>query len=503
MRNISPNPTTSEYFHIKSPAKYRSDGTETLGGKDFALVSRPTSILVQHTKSVVLIYADLIAALFAFTSSFLLSNTIRERIHVAPLDLNSDGFPLHLAIVGMFTAALFIWFGSKGHYRRREALVDHLPSILSGCGMATLGAAAIQFGTIEVGSRLLTFSYWLILAPSLILGRLTARQLLRSGKVWASNAILFASPDRIHEVSDIVRKHEEFGVRIGARISTIGLDVSDLLHLMRVSANSGSAVIFAPAPGDDSMHEIMCTLVLEGTPFIFSPHIGPVPQRAETHNYPLEDISFVDVRDPLARPIALVVKRIFDLTASLALLIVITPLIIPIALAVLSDGGPAFFRQKRVGRDGKAFDCMKFRSMTTNAEDQLQKMIDTDPAIAAEWKAYQKLKKDPRITWIGRIIRKTNLDELPQLINVLRGDMSLVGPRPMTISQIDDYGMAISAYQRVRPGITGIWQTNGRNQTTFAERARLDAWYVRNWSLWRDFVILIRTIREVLFARGG
>ncbi len=129
-------------------------------------------------------------------------------------------------------------------------------------------------------------------------------------------------------------------------------------------------------------------------------------------------------------------------------------------------------------------------------------MIEADPEVAVEWNAYQKLKNDPRITPVGRLIRKTNLDELPQLFNVLRGDMSLVGPRPMTEQQVAEYGERFTAYIRMRPGITGLWQTNGRNETTFVERARLDAWYVRNWSLWRDFVVLVRTVREVLMLRG-
>jgi undecaprenyl-phosphate galactose phosphotransferase len=141
--------------------------------------------------------------------------------------------------------------------------------------------------------------------------------------------------------------------------------------------------------------------------------------------------------------------------------------------------------------------------MIVNAEDKLKTMIERDPRIADEWSAYQKLKNDPRITIVGRLIRKTNLDELPQLINILRGDMSLVGPRPMTESQIADYGRQFEAYCRMQPGLTGLWQTNGRNETTFLERARLDAWYVRNWSLWRDFVILVRTVREVVCARGN
>ncbi|CAN0177047.1 unnamed protein product [Chrysoparadoxa australica] len=140
--------------------------------------------------------------------------------------------------------------------------------------------------------------------------------------------------------------------------------------------------------------------------------------------------------------------------------------------------------------------------MVVNAEARLAEILESDPEREAQWRAYQKLDDDPRITPVGRLLRVTSLDELPQLINVLKGDMSLVGPRPMTLDQQECYGQAMLDYQRVRPGLTGLWQVNGRNDTTFEERARLDSHYVQNWSLWRDVVILIRTVREVLFSSG-
>ena len=503
MPNTIQSPADLKSPAFAPPLQARLSETGLLHTEAPATGYGPASFLVQYTKATVLIHADLAAALFAAASSFYLSNTIRDLMTIDPVDLDSTGFALHVWIVGLFTAALFMWFGSKGHYRRREALVNHLASISAGCAIAMLGDAAIQFATVEVGSRLLTLSYWFILAPALVIGRLIARNFLRSMNLWASPAVLFTPADRTAEISGIIRKHDELGVRIMKRTPTTNRSTDDILHMMRAAARSGSVVIYAPSPEDRTWQQLASTLVMEGVPFILSPQIGAIPNHAEVHNYPLEDISFLDIRNALARPIARAVKRLFDLIVSAVLLVVASPLLVPITLAIRLDGGPALFRQKRVGLNGDIFDCLKFRSMVMNAEDRLQQMIEADPAIAEEWKAYQKLRKDPRITWIGSFIRKANLDELPQLINILRGDMSLVGPRPMTIPQIEEYGAPISAYQRMRPGITGIWQTNGRNQTTFAERARLDAWYVRNWSLWRDVVILIRTVREVIFARGG
>ena len=181
-------------------------------------------------------------------------------------------------------------------------------------------------------------------------------------------------------------------------------------------------------------------------------------------------------------------KRIIDFVLSFILIIFLSTFFVFIAIIIkLSSAGPVFYRAPRAGLNGHPFLIYKFRTMHVGA--------DKGSGTTA--------LNDPRTTKYGAILRNYKIDELPQLINVLLGDMSLVGPRPMTIPQIEEYGPSIAAYKRMRPGITGIWQTNGRNSTTFAERARMDAWYVRNWSLWRDFIILVRTFREVLFARGG
>ena len=191
-----------------------------------------------------------------------------------------------------------------------------------------------------------------------------------------------------------------------------------------------------------------------------------------------------------------------DIVAAALALLFLSPALALIAWAIKRDGGPALFIQPRVGAGGTLFGCLKFRTMAVDAEARLETLLAQDPDKAAEWAAYQKLTDDPRITAVGQVLRRTSLDELPQLINVLRGEMSLVGPRPMTDDQKERYGASLDAYVRMRPGITGLWQVNGRNATTFEERARLDDWYARNWSLWRDFVILVRTVREVLVSSG-
>ncbi len=196
-------------------------------------------------------------------------------------------------------------------------------------------------------------------------------------------------------------------------------------------------------------------------------------------------------------------KRLFDFCAALTALILAAPLFIPLAILIRRDGGPVFFAHERIGRGGRRFPCLKFRTMVTDAKARLEHILATDPQAAAEWARDQKLRNDPRVTRVGRILRATSLDELPQLINVLRGDMSLVGPRPVVAEELERYGTDRTSYLRVRPGITGLWQVSGRNQTTYEERVALDVRYVETWSFSQDLIILIKTVREVLWHRSG
>jgi undecaprenyl-phosphate galactose phosphotransferase len=165
---------------------------------------------------------------------------------------------------------------------------------------------------------------------------------------------------------------------------------------------------------------------------------------------------------------------------------------------VRRDGGPALFKQARIGKNGKLFNCYKFRSMRIDADKILNQYLVQSPEAAEEWRRFQKLKHDVRVTSFGEFIRKTSIDELPQLINVFKGDMSLVGPRPCMPGQEIFYADDFSFYTSVRPGITGPWQVSGRSKLTFKERVGLEAWYARNWSLWMDIVILLKTIPTVL-----
>jgi Undecaprenyl-phosphate galactose phosphotransferase WbaP len=199
-----------------------------------------------------------------------------------------------------------------------------------------------------------------------------------------------------------------------------------------------------------------------------------------------------------------IAKRALDIIGAGVGLLLLAPFFLIVALMVRADGGPAFFAHQRVGRGGKLFGCLKFRSMVIDSQARLETLLANDPAARAEWEATRKLKNDPRITRIGRFLRSTSLDELPQLINVLRGEMSLVGPRPVQEAEIDRYyGASAAHYMAVRPGITGLWQVSGRSETSYESRVALDVAYVSRPSLLADISILLRTPVAVLSRRGA
>jgi exopolysaccharide production protein ExoY len=197
-------------------------------------------------------------------------------------------------------------------------------------------------------------------------------------------------------------------------------------------------------------------------------------------------------------------KRAFDVVSSACGLLALSPVLVTVALLIwLNDRGPVFYGHTRVGRQGRLFRCWKFRSMVMNGDAMLSAHLAANPDAAKEWADTQKLTDDPRVTRIGAFIRKTSIDELPQLWNVLMGEMSVIGPRPITRKELDRYGKDRRYYLLVRPGITGLWQVSGRSSTTYERRVSLDRSYLENWSFQQDAMILLKTVPAVLKSEGA
>jgi Undecaprenyl-phosphate galactose phosphotransferase WbaP len=212
----------------------------------------------------------------------------------------------------------------------------------------------------------------------------------------------------------------------------------------------------------------------------------------------------VEIKYNLLNPWALRTKRVIDLCATVVGGVLILPSLVLLALLIyLESGGPIFYKDRRMGRDGNLFSCVKFRTMVPDAEAMLQQMLEEDEGLRKEYFKYHKLRDDPRVTRIGRFLRRTSVDELPQLWNVLRGDMSLVGPRPYLPRESMDIGITQSEILRVSPGMTGPWQVAGRNEASFEDRVQMDDYYVHDWSIWLDLVLLARTAKIVMLGRGA
>lgn len=196
-------------------------------------------------------------------------------------------------------------------------------------------------------------------------------------------------------------------------------------------------------------------------------------------------------------------KRLFDLLMSITILLLLSPLLSFISYKIKKDGGAVLFSHERIGKEGKPFKCLKFRSMAENSKQLLTELLDKDPVAREEWQKSFKLKNDPRVTKIGQFLRFTSLDELPQLFNVLRGEMSLVGPRPIIHEELERYHEEVEYYLMSKPGMTGLWQVSGRSDVDYETRVYFDAWYVKNWSMWHDIIIMLKTIQVVLKKNGA
>ena len=275
----------------------------------------------------------------------------------------------------------------------------------------------------------------------------------------------------------------------------------------RVIKDTGVQTVLICAPGLESkkLVALINRLQLLVKRVAFVPELFGLPTSNITARGMMEEQAVVlRVQNNLARKSNRIMKRIFDIVATVCGGIFILPFMLIIAIIIyLDSGGPIIYKQKRVGRDGKEFNFYKFRSMVKNADTILEEYLNTHEDEKKEWQKNFKLKNDPRVTKIGKIIRKTSIDELPQLWNVLIGDMSLVGPRPLLPNEVERYSNYIEDYKLVLPGLTGVWQVSGRSDTTFEERVIMDSWYIHNWSVWIDIVYLLKTVLVVVKSKGA
>lgn len=443
----------------------------------------------------------------AFGFSDLLAFSICLCITMPMASPQQDGLQMlrHAGASLALFGVVMLWLRSRGHYRARQGLANQIRPVLTASLLALLGAGTIHMMSGEPGLRTATLVLWLALPAMMMILRFGTRAALEASGRWEQPVTLLTAAAQRAEQLTILKRNADHGLAAAAAVPLESLQSLDDNELARwLDTLDDMPAFLAPDEATQGVaNRIASLLSARGVCFYYQPSIGRIPtQNIDLIDYPPADGFVFRIGDSLDRPLAQRAKRAFDLAASALGLALIAPAMLAFAWAIRRDGGPALFVQPRVGKDGKTFGCLKFRTMCVDAEEKLATVLAQDAERAAQWHTFKKLDDDPRITGVGHWLRKFSLDELPQLINVFKGDMSLVGPRPMTPDQQADYGPSLSAYVRMRPGITGLWQVNGRNTTSFAERARLDDWYARNWSLWRDAVILVRTLREIVIPSG-
>ncbi len=347
-------------------------------------------------------------------------------------------------------------------------------------------------------------------------GRLILRSTLNHFKVLLEPAILIGSDTTAKKVLNYTTTNSFFGIKVIGLIddNPRGKMLTDSFPVLgptskatEIIRRTGVQNVLIMAPKMDPMK--LNVLIDEIFPLVknvsYVPDTEEMPvSNMELHRLYSENIIVLTVNNNLSRWYNRFLKRLFDLLASFFGGILISPFMLLIALLIKCDSpGPIFYGHRRIGQNGKRFKCYKFRSMIIDADKELERYLAANPEARKEWEEDYKLKDDPRVTRIGKFLRKSSLDELPQLFNVFVGQMSLVGPRPITKGEATKYGHYYRDYEQVKPGMTGLWQTSGRSNTSYGSRVKLDAWYVRNWNLWLDIGLIVKTIRIVFSKSSG
>ncbi len=351
-------------------------------------------------------------------------------------------------------------------------------------------------------SRFVVGLSWVLALGLIPLGRVITRSVFSKANWWGEMvAIVQVGSPTIDFAKHLIR-HPKSGVRPAVLVK-LGLTgemdpekIQKVLHDLRASGTyphliSCALFVFEGSPVESSevlreFRDIFRRIIIVG--------VAPEQRLNWSGAIDLAGVPGLEIRHNLLDRRAQIIKRLIDIVLSVLALIALIPLNILIAILIkIESPGQVFFCQIRVGIGGKDFGMWKFRTMHTDAENMLRILLEADPSAKAEWGEYQKLQDDPRITKVGRVIRRLSLDEIPQFWNVLIGEMSIVGPRPYFPEQREIYGAGQASYSRVRPGITGLWQVSGRSKATFADRAIIDEEYVRNWSIWFDLYIIAKT----------
>ena len=375
-----------------------------------------------------------------------------------------------------------------------------------------LGAATFVSHEAASYSRAVFLISWPLTMMMVASMRRTTRRICCRKPWWGYAAVVFSSGAACRRVIETFENQPELGIRV-ARVFDAPLSGDDVYN-----ARDRSRYGYRSLAADRAIHYAIVAFPDQDSERLASfldeyaaqfPHVLIIPDMAGVSSLwvtakDLNGVLGFEIRQSLALKVPQFIKRALDVAVVVLAAPVLLPLVAVLYAAVrLTSAGGAFYGHRRVGKDGEELTVWKFRPMVEEADLTLKRHLAADPELMAEWNRDRKLRRDPRVTRLGRILRRTSLDELPQLWNVLAGEMSLVGPRPIVSAEVTKYGKQFRLYCAVRPGITGLWQISGRNDTTYADRVSLDKYYVHNWSVWLDIHILSQTARAVFLGAGA
>lgn len=410
-------------------------------------------------------------------------------------------FVLIFGLVALFLSlGLYSGMGMHPIYEFRQCLM--------GIALAFVLITAATINSANGLSLLISFPIMLVTLPVL---RSAVRHMLSKHSGWGVSCLVFACDRRINTLFESHLRNTSSGLRpVGFIQPDLPDNLNPNLRKYHLGSNAQAnrlmathhayvALVHRRGRPDHEIAGFVKEHLSEFSRVIIVPDDENLPSL-----WAMGRNGGIMIEDKLLQPSSQITKRLADIAISSAALFFGMPVLLFIAAWVkITSPGPLFFGHERIGKNGKRFKAWKFRSMCVNADEVLKKTLEENPKMRDEWNATQKLQNDPRVSSSGRFLRKTSLDELPQLWNVLKGEMSLVGPRPIVASEVEKYDDKFSTYLRVTPGVTGFWQVSGRNLTTYNKRVELDDYYVRNWSLWFDLYILGRTIKTVFLREGA
>jgi len=428
----------------------------------------------------------------------------------------SAGRPHAWAYLAFVLFCMFRFY-SAGVYSERRPFWDELRLFLS----VIFTVAALHGVVVLIAKwpfvRVVWLVGWVCAAFTIPLTRYLVRRLLSKLGLWKKRTIILGSQDTAasayfallsepqlgFEIVQCITFTQERDSRIPQNLTVEIIRPEQLIP--KLKGQNRLQIIIALEDAELSQYKnLIEEMTLHFPELQFVPSLSGLPLfEMEPHHFFSHEVLILKSRNNLHFRPRIWLKRSFDICASLTILFILSPLLIWLSFRIRFAGPNILFKHRRVGQFGKSFNCYKFRTMALNSDDILKNLLAQNPLIRKEWEEKMKITNDPRITSVGHFLRKTSLDELPQLWNVLRGDMSLVGPRPIVDKEIERYGNRIDFYTSVKPGITGLWQVSGRSDTDYKTRVQLDTWYVKNWTLWYDIAILFKTVKVVLSRSGA